>query len=44
MDTNVRNRMILSKLFAILLITAIVGGRLLAWTFTKSGKKWLANL
>lgn len=27
-----------------LTITAIVSGGLLAWTFTKSGKKWLANL
>lgn len=27
-----------------LTITAFVSGGLLAWTFTKSGKKWLANL
>ena len=25
-------------------ITAIVSGELLAWTYTKSGKKWLSNL
>ena len=27
-----------------LIITAVISGGLLAWTFTKSGKKWLANL
>ena len=25
-------------------ITAIVSGGFLAWTYTKSGKKWLSNL
>lgn len=28
----------------LLIIAAIVGGGLLAWTFTKSGKEWLKNL
>ena len=26
------------------LITAIVGGAFLAWTYTKSGKKWIDSL
>lgn len=25
-------------------LTAIVAGSFLAWTYTKPGKKWLANL
>jgi len=28
----------------IFLIASIVGGGLLAWTYTKSGKKWLSEL
>ncbi len=27
----------------IFLIAAIIGGGLLAWTYTKSGKKWLSE-
>lgn len=27
-----------------LTLTAIISGGLLAWTYTKSGKKWLKNL
>ncbi|SCH39927.1 Uncharacterised protein [uncultured Bacteroides sp.] len=26
------------------LITAIIGGAFLAWTYTKSGKKWIDSL
>lgn len=26
------------------IIASVVGGELLAWSFTKRGKKWLGNL
>lgn len=28
----------------IFLITSVVGGALVAWSYTKSGKKWLESL
>lgn len=28
----------------LLILAALVGGGFLAWTFTKSGKKWLGSL
>lgn len=34
----------MDTLEVIFLITAIVSGGLVAWTFTKRGKKWLESL
>lgn len=34
----------MNTLTFIFLITAVVSGGLVAWTYTKSGKKWLKNL
>jgi hypothetical protein len=34
----------METLGVIFTITAIISGRLLAWTYTKSGKKWLSDL
>lgn len=34
----------MGTLEAILTITAIISMGLLIWSFTKSGKKWIANL
>lgn len=34
----------MDTLGVIFLITSIVGGILVAWSYTKSGKKWLENL
>ena len=34
----------MDALTLIFFVTSIVGGILLGWTYTKSGKKWLANL
>ena len=30
--------------FYFFLIAAVIGGGLLLWTYTKPGKRWLANL
>lgn len=34
----------METLEAILIITSIISDGLLAWTYTKSGKKWLSDL
>lgn len=34
----------MNGLAALFTITAIVGGSILVWLYTKSGKKWLKNL
>ena len=34
----------METLEAILIINSIISGGLLAWTYTKSGKKWLSDL
>lgn len=31
-------------MFVLFLLGAIIGGSILAWTYTKSGKRWLKNL
>ena len=34
----------MSSFFLLLVIAAAIGIGLLAWTYTKSGKKWLSDL
>ncbi len=34
----------MDMLFVVLSITAVFSGCFLAWTYTKSGEKWMASL